>query len=290
MREDASASRTPPPLDPARVSAAADRAAKRGRSGTLVFGLVLSLALHLSPVGLLWDWRSPPPETPPPIPVQLVIEQPPPDPAPPLPAPPLPKAAATPPPGRLASEDMGAPADQPGASAAEPAPAEPEPRPEPENRQAMLVAPPKPAPEPEPPDLPTPGLKPPRPPAVAPASVRRPPAPPPQRPARAPGPAATRDEYLAYLAALTRPRLRLLPPSLIDGRRGKTSLAIRVLGDGTIARIAVSESSGYPDIDARVVQLIAAIGRFPPLPQWIQAPAWDINFHLRFPIPQSALQ
>lgn len=287
MREDASASRTPPPLDPARVPPAAERAATQGRSGTLVFGLVLSLALHLSPVGLLWDWRDPPPETPTPIPVQLVIEKPPPEPAPPPPAPP-PKAAATPPPGRLASEEMGAPPDEPGASAAEPAAAEPEPRPEPETWQAMLVPPPKPAPEPEPLDLPTPALKPP-PAAVAPAAVRRPPAPP-QRPARAPGPAATRDEYLAYLAALTRPRLRLLPPSLINGRRGKTSLSIRVLGDGTIARISVSESSGYPDIDARVVQLIAAIGRFPPLPQWIQAPAWDINFHLRFPIPQSALQ
>ena len=72
---------------------------------------------------------------------------------------------------------------------------------------------------------------------------------------------------------------------MLDGRRGTTSLAIRVLGDGTIARIAVLQSSGYPDIDARIMQIVAAVGRFPPLPPWIDQPSWDINFHLRFPFP-----
>ena len=47
-----------------------------------------------------------------------------------------------------------------------------------------------------------------------------------------------------------------------------------VLGDGTIARITVSQSSGYPDIDARVIQMVAAVGRFPPLPPWIDQPSW----------------
>ena len=32
------------------------------------------------------------------------------------------------------------------------------------------------------------------------------------------------------------------------------------------------QSSGYPDIDERVEQMVAAVGRFPPLPQWFQAP------------------
>jgi TonB family protein len=285
LRADRGALQPHPPLDPDRVFPTAEPAATGGRSGrTLLFALLLSLALHLSPLGLLWDWHDPPAEMPAPIPVQLVVEPPPA--APPTPAI---EAAATPtPPGRLASEEIGAPADEPGAAAAEPAP-----EPEPETQEAMLVAPPKAAPpEPAIPDLPTPSLAPlpiPKP-AAAPTAVRRPPPRPRQTAARVPGPAATRDEYLAYLATLTRPHLHLLPPALINGRRGKTSLSIRVLGDGTIARIAVSESSGHPDIDTRVVQIIAAIGRFPPLPQWIQAPAWDVNFHLRFPIPAAALQ
>ena len=102
-----------------------------------------------------------------------------------------------------------------------------------------------------------------------------------------PGPPAVRDEYLAYLVTLVRPHLYLLPPAMLNGRRGTTSLAVRVLGDGTIARIAVSQSSGYPDIDARVIQVVAAVGRFPPLPPWVEQPSWDINFHLRFPFPQA---
>ena len=82
----------------------------------------------------------------------------------------------------------------------------------------------------------------------------------------------------------------MLSPELLQGRRGTTSLAIRVLGDGTIARIAVSESSGYPDIDNRVIQIVAAVGRFPPLPPWVEQPSWDINFHLRFPFPSEAAE
>ena len=89
---------------------------------------------------------------------------------------------------------------------------------------------------------------------------------PPQHAAAVIGPPAVRDEYLARLVALVRPHLRLLQPGLLNGRHGTTSLAIRVLGDGTIARIAVSQSSGYPDIDARVIQIVASVGRFPPLP------------------------
>ena len=33
--------------------------------------------------------------------------------------------------------------------------------------------------------------------------------------------------------------------------------------------------------------MIAAVGRFPPLPPWINEPSWEINFHLRFPFPQA---
>jgi len=252
-----------------------------------VLSLFGSLALHLSPLLLLLRWTGAPVEMPAPIPVQLVIEEPPPPPPPP---PPLPQTAVKPPPpGRLASEEVGAPAPQPDDDAApSPAAAQPE-----QQQTAALVPPPKLPPPREPEGLPAPSLvPPPKKPAEAPAAQRPPakPRPPPRRGARAPGPAATRDEYLAYLATLTRPHLRMLPPDLINGRRGTTRLAIRVLGDGTIARVAVSESSGHPDIDAGVMRMIAAIGRFPPLPQWIQEPSWDINFKLSFPFPAAAIQ
>src|SRR5262249_17293967 len=74
------------------------------------------------------------------------------------------------------------------------------------------------------------------------------------RVARYAGASATRDEYLAQLLALTRQHLDLLPRSLIGGREGETVLTIRVLDNGTIARIGIAVSSGYPDIDRRVEQ------------------------------------
>ncbi len=238
---------------------------------------------------LLIEWPSAPVEVPTTIPVRLVLEQPP----PPPPDRPAPEPAAKPPPGRLASEDVGAKADEPDAVATQSAAQdEPEPRrqaesePKPELRQAASLLPPEQQPtllDREALALPEPAVEP----------LPEVPASPPPRPrahreraAAVVGPPAIRDEYLALLVTLVRPYLYLLPPELMNGRRGTTSLAIRVLGDGTIARIAVSQSSGYPDIDARVIKIVAAVGRFPPLPPWIDQPSWDINFHLRFPFPQ----
>ena len=113
---------------------------------------------------------------------------------------------------------------------------------------------------------------------------------PPEHAAAIAGPPAVRDEYLAHLVTLVRPHLYLLPSALLNGRHGTTSLAVRVLGDGTIARIAVLQSSGYPDIDNRVIQIVAAVGRFPPLPPWVDQPSLDIDFHLRFPFRQAGTE
>ena len=104
-----------------------------------------------------------------------------------------------------------------------------------------------------------------------------------ERETRVPGPAATRDEYLAYLVTLTRRHIDLLPPHLIGDRRGETVLELLVLGDGTIAKIEVARGSGYPEIDERIEQMVAAVRRFPPLPQWYQGRAIALNFKLRFP-------
>ena len=98
-----------------------------------------------------------------------------------------------------------------------------------------------------------------------------------------PGPAATQDEYLAYISNLINRHKDLLAPSVLGGRRGVAVISITVLADGTIARVAVRRGSGYPDVDARIEQMITAVGRFPPLPQWIQAPSVMLDFHRVFP-------
>ncbi len=248
-------------------------------------GLAGSLILHLLPLLFLLHWSIPPAEAPQPIPVRLVME----------PPPPPPPTEKKPPPGRLASEDMGRPAPQPNNSPPQPAPAEPqiaaanppaaapEPSAKPPSAPALVSALPEPTPSPEtqlamtepPPQLP-------RAPALA-----LPPAPPTQRPtkqvvaarlphpapaphaAKVPGPDATRDEYLAYCQALILRHGDLVPPAFLSGRSGVAILSILVLGDGTIARIAIERGSGYPDIDARIEQMVASVHRFPPLPMWM---------------------
>ena len=236
----------------------------------LPLGLVGSLALHLLPLLLLLSWTTAPADIPPPIPVQLVIETPP-------PPPPAAQQAQKPPRGPLASEDMGTPE----AKRTE-APATPDPPPDPTEIQTAMAAPPPPKPEPprEPAAAPEPKPKPaPKPPAPA-TAWRRLDAP---HPGRVPGPAATRDEYLVYLVSLTRRHLDMLPLSMVGLRRGVTTLTIRVLDDGTVARIAIAQSSGYPDIDERIERMVAAVGRFPPLPQWFQGPSMELRLRLQFP-------
>ena len=70
-----------------------------------------------------------------------------------------------------------------------------------------------------------------------------------------PGPDSLQNDYFSRLAALTRDHLDLLPLAFLGGRRGQTILSIYVLDDGTIGRIAVKRSSGYPDIDTRIEQI-----------------------------------
>jgi TonB family protein len=261
------------------------------------FGSIGSLILHLMPLLLLIEWPTRPPAEAPPIPVQLVFQPPPPPPPPPKPAPPKPpppKREVRPPPGRIASEDIGETKTQghdeakSEASAPSKTPeAEKAPPPEPEQKTAAVIPPP---PVPGAIGLPDeklarePPLPKPKPsihePLLRRAEARMPLA---TRPARFPGPAATRDEYLAYLVYLTRKHLNLLPLSMIGGRRGKTVINIMVRDDGTLASVDIGSSSGYADIDQRVEAMIRAVGRFPPLPQWFQGPSMELEFMLIFP-------
>jgi TonB family protein len=257
------------------------------------FGPLASLILHLLPLLLLIDWTPSRPTEVMPIPVRLVLPPPPPPPKP-KPKAALPKPEVKPPPGRLASEDIGetktsgheAARSEAEAAGEKPAATETSP-PRPEQQTAAIIPPP---PVPGASGLPNeePAQAPPRPkpkPRVPGPLLRRTEArlhfnP---RPARFPGPAATRDEYLAYLVYLTRQHLNLLPLSVVGGRHGETVLDILVLDNGTLARVDVLQSSGYPEIDRRIEAMIRAVGRFPPLPQWFQGPSMPLEFKLIFP-------
>jgi protein TonB len=261
-------------------------------------GPIGSLLLHLLPLLLLMDWQMSPPAETEPVTVQLVVEPPPPAPeAKPPPPQPRPKPVPPPPRGRLASEDLGDPqakeVDRPKGDAPQAAdtaapteapPTETKPAEKPQ-QTAAVVPPPLPPAKPDAPK-PDPVLKPPPKPSPAahqtPRRVDEPGNLAPRR-ARFPGPAATRDEYLAYMHGLIRQHYRLLPQAMLGDRRGMTVIEFVVLDDGKIALVKVRRSSGYPDIDQRVEEMIEAVGRFPPLPQWFQGLAMPFEFGFPFP-------
>jgi TonB family protein len=259
-----------------------------------------SLLLHLLPLLLLINWQMSPPAEIEPVTVQLVMEPPPPPPpeVKPTPPQPQPKPAPPPPRGRLASEDLGEPeakeTERPKGDAPPPNPdsaaksetptTETKPSEKPQ-QTAMAVPPPlppakpetpKPEPIPKPQPKPTPAAH------QAPRRVDEPGNLAPRR-ARFPGPAATRDEYLAYMHSLIRQHYGLLSSTEVGGRRGMVVVEFLVLDDGKIALVKVRRSSGYPDIDNRVAEMIAAVGRFPPLPQWFQGLAMPFEFGFPFP-------
>jgi TonB family protein len=267
---------------------------ERSRWWIRVRGPVGSLVLHLLPLLLLIDWPMSPPAEIAPIPVQMVFE-PPPKATPPPPQP-QPKPTPPPPRGRLASEDLGdpeakevdkpkgdpPPADKPAKTETPPAETNPPEKPQ----QLAAIAPPplppakpdtpKPDPIPKPAPKPTPAAH------QVPRRVEDPGNLAPHR-ARFPGPAATRDEYLAYMHSLIRQHYNLLTHAALGDRRGMTVVEFVVLDDGKIALVKVRRSSGYPDIDNRVAEMISAVGHFPPLPQWFQGLAMPFEFGFPFP-------
>jgi protein TonB len=241
-------------------------------------GLVGSLALHLLPLLLLIEWPMASPPEIAPIAVQLVLEPPPPEPSP-QPDPPKPEFKP-PPPGRIASDDFGDPAaKEPGREASDmPAPKDAPPPPEPPaeapQQTAAIVPPPPMKPEPPKPQSKPAAQQPPRRTEEPTHTARH---------AKYPGPAASRDDYLAYVHSLIRQHYNMLPLAMVGGRRGETRVEFLVLGDGTIAMVRTRQSSGYPDIDSRVELMVAMVRRVPPLPQWFQGPAMALILDLPFP-------
>jgi TonB family protein len=84
---------------------------------------------------------------------------------------------------------------------------------------------------------------------------------------------------------LTLRNIGLLPLAAIGARHGETTVTFRLTGDGIVNSVKVDRSSGYPDIDQKIAQMVLAVGRFPPLPQSIPGQWVDFTFDLRFPHP-----
>jgi TonB family protein len=286
------------PQDPSRLAPPERLIPITARERTRWLGPLASLVLHLLPFLLLLEWpMEAPPETVP-IAVQLVFEPPPPPPPPP-PAPPKPEFKP-PPPGRIASEDLGDTEVKEASREPKDTPAAKEAPPPPPAEKSETPAPPPEKIEPPPPATPqqTAAIVPPPPPEKPPPPKSQPkpnpttktllhweeePAQAAPRRAKYPGPAATRDEYLAYVHSLIRQHYNLLPLAMVGGRRGEAQIEFVVLDDGTIATIRVRQSSGWQDIDARIELMIAAVRHVPPLPQWFQGPSMALVLNLPFP-------
>jgi TonB family protein len=239
-------------------------------SATSLFG---SLGVHLLPLLVLIGWSSAPAELSSTIPVQFVVEE-------------SSAARAEAPTDRPVTETISETRSNSdnAADSVPPAPPPPAVRPPPV-KTASVKPPPKPSPPPEPTPRKPVAATPPAP--ASPAPAARPPATPPNpapREARAPGPDPARGDYFDRLVALTRTHLDLLPSAFLAGRRGQTVLSIVVIADGTIGRISLKRSSGYPDVDTRIEQIVAAVGRFPPLPaSFGGTPSIELDFDLTFP-------
>jgi protein TonB len=294
------------PPDPMRLDPPERLAPVEDRERVRWLGPIGSILLHLLPLLWLLEWPMTAPPEIAPIAVQLVIEPPPPE-APLKPVPPPPQFKP-PPPGRIASQDMGDTEAKEASRRAGDAPAAkdvppPEVRPSETPQQTAEVVPPPPPEEPQPPPetpeqtaaiIPPPPPEKPEPPKPKPKPNPNPTTQQALRwteerehsaahRAKYPGPAATRDEYLAYVHSLIRQHYNLLPLSMIGDRRGEARIEFVVLDDGTIAMIKVRQSSGWQDIDARVELMIAAVRRVPPLPQWFQGPSMALILNLPFP-------
>lgn len=268
-------------LDPKRIGLTWE-VPRRVRSGVRPLSPLVAFLVHLLPFLLLVTWPTAANDGPAVIPVQLVIVEPPP---PPPPSTELPPETKPPPQGRLASEEMGdvnPKTNGAAPTAAPPAPGPKQPNPnETQTAAATAPPPPLPPPKPAPPKEHSPVQLP------KPSGIAAPKAPEPpneaSHAAKFAGPAASRDEYLAYLVTLTRQHLDLLPLSVVGTRRGETVVSVTVQSDGTISHLAISHGSGYPDIDQRIEQMVAAVRKFPPVPQWFQGNTIELDLRLRFP-------
>jgi len=256
-------------LDPGRSAPEPDELSSAPRQRASAISLLGSLGVHLPTLLVLILGSSAPAEIQGAIPVQLVVVE----------------AASAPDAVEADRPQVESTSETPQAdsAAASPAAAPPVPQPPappvPEPQVAEITRPPKPnrSPQPTPAALPKPAPAAPVANRLEPALNQK------AREAQVPGSDATSGDYLDYLVTLTRGHLDMLPLAFLAGRHGRTTLSVLVFEDGSISRVAVKRGSGYPDIDARIEQMVAAVGRFPPVPESFRRPSVELDFNMIFP-------
>ena len=259
-------------LDPERSAPEPDDLSATPRQRASAISLLGSLGVHLPTLLVIILGSSAPAEIQGAIPVQLVVVE----------AASAPDAVEADRPQAESTSETPQAASAASAAAspavAPPVPPAPQP-PAPEPQVAEITRPPTPnrPPQPIPVALPKP--------APAALAANRPEPAPNQRAreAQVPGSDATRGDYLDYLVTLTRGHLDMLPLAFLAGRHGRITLSVLVFEDGSISRVAVKRGSGYPDIDARIEQMVAAVGRFPPVPESFRRPSVELDFNMIFP-------
>jgi periplasmic protein TonB len=205
-----------------------------------------------------------PPEPLPTAPGIEVILSPPEPVAEPPPQPPPPVVEAQPPP------------EPPPVVKPEPPPPEPPPPPPlPKSKPVVRRPPPvrQPPPEPVPYRAMTP-VAPPLPAPVQTAAIPRPPAPPPT------GPIVSAN-YRALLSAWLESHKRYPESARERGEEGRAVLRFRVARSGQVLNYAVVQSTGYPDLDASVDQMMRGAS-LPPFPSDMTATDVEVSVTVRF--------
>jgi len=100
--------------------------------------------------------------------------------------------------------------------------------------------------------------------------------------AKVPGPDATEDEYIKYLDMLMNEHAYAVPGLTQPGNPGFMLLEVLIRKNGVIVWATIRQSSGNPSLDARVIAAIEGIGRFAPVPNYIQRDTIQVTKGLPF--------
>jgi len=107
--------------------------------------------------------------------------------------------------------------------------------------------------------------------------------------AKLPGPDATEDEYIKYLDTVMNARAYAVP-GLIADRAGAMVLDVLIRKNGVIVWATIQESSGNPVLDAQVRAAIEGIGKFQPVPEYINRDTIRVTKTLLFRGPHAEPQ
>ena len=192
---------------------------------------------------------------------------------------PLPQAETTPPPPEPAPEAAPPPPEPEAPVAA----SEPPPPPPPVPQKHAVKKPPKPAlrhqeaPQPSQAYLPSPPQLPAAPAPAAPPQTAMAPTP---VPAPLPSPEASAG-YRALLSAWLESHKRYPDAARQRGEEGRAVLRFSVDRSGRVLDYAVTSSSGYPDLDQSIEEMMRS-ATLPPFPAGMAQPRMDVSVTIRF--------